>query len=118
MMRRLCSVPPQTFGTFSPARSATSINCTGEDGVDATAVFTCVVADAHRGVARRSRSELPRTKAVDPRKRRRGMIMRFRDYRKPGNGKGIRIILLSVLGMDEERCRPLLSPRRWYPRER
>src|SRR5215469_8826811 len=80
MMTRLCSTPPQTLGTVRPACSATSMNCTGEEGVEATAGLTWAAAPSlHTGVVSLSSSELLSRNKLDPRKRRRGISIRFSD---------------------------------------
>jgi len=74
--------PSQTLGTVSPAACATSINWTREeDEVDGAASTINCSFQFQRGVARASSNAPPRTQSDDPRKRRRGSIIEWKDYK-------------------------------------
>src|SRR5271163_4552171 len=82
MMDLLWSTPPHTLRMFSPACWATSTNWTGDGAGFVVAV--CRSAGSlqfQSGVARASVSAPPSTKREEPRKRLRGKIMGFHDYR-------------------------------------
>src|SRR5271156_5862985 len=82
MIERLWSTPPHTFGTVSPACLATSTNWTGDIVGAATAACSrSAFPHRQRGVARASVRLLPRRNRDEPRKRRRGNIIAFVDYR-------------------------------------
>src|SRR5215469_8839131 len=83
MIMRFRSTPPHTLGIVRPAFSATSMNWTGDAGDVETAAFTCHRSPSfHNGVVRVSSRLLLSMNSEDPRKRRRGMIIGFFDYRK------------------------------------
>src|SRR5207245_11479220 len=83
MMYVLWSAPPQTLGMVSPASRATSTNWTGEVGVEfgtdgfgrTSASRRTVLRHFQTGVVSASKSELPRTRREEPRKRRRGRFI-------------------------------------------
>src|SRR5689334_18900838 len=84
MITRFLSTPPHTLGTVKPAFSARSMNWTGDvGGVVAAASTRNRSPSLHSGVVSVSSKPVPRTKSEDPRKRRRGTIICWFDYREP-----------------------------------